>query len=165
VIGVRHRQHRDGAVPLCVEQLVIVVGVARVADTVEYRGGVVFLRLVVEDEDDFAAGANPRVVIVIQFRRGNPVTGEHYLARERHLVRKVGGGVRRAKRLDRLSLARNGKGGELPVRSEFDQRNRLQKGIPRRGLQPRLGEFARDPLDRHFRSACQRQPPLQGFRG
>ncbi len=80
MIGVGHREHRDGAVALGVEQLVVVVGIAGVADAVEDGIRVGLLRLVIEDEDDFAVGVDAGVIVVVQFRGGDAVAGEDHAA-------------------------------------------------------------------------------------
>jgi len=59
VVWIGHRQYRDGAVPLGVEELVIVVGIAGVADAVEDGIRIGLLRFVVEDQDDLPRASMP----------------------------------------------------------------------------------------------------------
>ena len=105
VIGVGHGGHRNGAVALGVEQLVIVVGVAGVANAVEHGVRVGLLWLMIEDEDDLAAGVDTGVIIVVQFGGGDAEAGKDHAAGDGDFVSERRRGVGGLKNLAGPSLA------------------------------------------------------------
>ena len=68
MIRIGRDQHRHGAVAARDHHFGAGVGVAGVAFAVENRIRIVFLRLMIEDQDDFAARVDGRVIVVVRVR-------------------------------------------------------------------------------------------------
>ena len=79
-------QYRDCAVPPRVGHFDGAPRVNRVSRAIEHRPGVVFLRLMVEDEHNLSRHVDVRVVVVSVFRRGNPVSGKYHRRADPHFV-------------------------------------------------------------------------------
>ncbi len=160
MVGIRHREHGGRTVPLRVQRLVVIVGVARVASAVEDRLLIVLLRLVVENQDHLALHVDTRVIVVAQFGRADAVAGEDHLRANRPLVRKVACHIGRPEGIYVDAVVHRERR-LVAVHLEFNQGHGLQIRIAHQRLEPCFGELARDPLNGGLIAAFKRPPPLK----
>ena len=152
---------------LCVERLYPIGGVSGVARAGKARGGVVFLRFVLEHQDDLPADVDVLVVII-----AHP-GGRDAIACKGQWGGKVNVVTKAAKHFGRLPVlfGRAETEGESIGRGIWailDQRDRLKPArrafrISCTRLQTGLGEFCRDPLNRGVIPRLERHTALQGI--
>ncbi len=93
MVRIGRDQQRHRAMTLGDHHLGAGVRVARVALAVEDRIGVLLLRLMVEDQNDFAARVDARVIVIVKLGRGDAEAGEDHRSFEYAVVRVIAGGV------------------------------------------------------------------------
>src|SRR5215472_15988434 len=86
----------NSSVCLRIERLHARGGVTRIAGAIKDGLWISLLRLVIKDNDNFALGINPCVVVIPQFRRGDAKTGKDCLGGDVNIFGKS------AKRLRKL---------------------------------------------------------------
>src|SRR6266542_4284309 len=139
---VAHSEDRRGAVLARVDRLgppfAVVIGARRA----EGRGGVPLARKVLRDEHDLPLHVEPRVVVVTEFRRGDPVPGPDELAVHGAVVAEAEGepaGSERGGRFpdgERVPLAEGRAEGRIEL---------LEEPVREGGREPGLPEPVRDP--------------------
>src|ERR1700679_4291013 len=87
-VRLRRDEDRDGSVFLCVQNLHAACSVTCIARSVKDRARIVFLRFVIENENDLALRIDTFVVVVMEFGRGYAVTREDNRGAHRQVVRK-----------------------------------------------------------------------------
>src|SRR5262249_9173126 len=70
------KENAGSAVPFGVHYLDECARITSVSSAVEDGAGIIFLRLVIEDQDNFAVRVERGVGVISEFRRGDTVTGE-----------------------------------------------------------------------------------------
>ena len=150
-----HHDHGGGAVLAGVQDLVPKLGVVEVLRRAERSPGIRFARLPGHHQDDLAADVEPRVVVVAERRRGDPVPGEGDVARdvpvrrerEREKVRAPGEGPRRGAAAPPPRSRRRGPGARRSApRSAGGIRRRRRRGGGRGAGTRRRGRPPRGPL-------------------
>src|SRR5215471_17777957 len=139
-VGLRiERLHARGSVP-------------RVAGAVKDGLWISLLWLVIKDNDNFALGINPCVVVISQLRRGDAKTGKDCLGGE---VNIFGKSAKRLRKLPAFLIPTTRQADErlFAIIAVLDQRNGLQIAAIERGLQSRFGKLRGDPLDGNFVSS------------
>ena len=163
-IGLAHDQHADRAVRLRVQDFHARRGVTRVAGSVEDGVRIGFLRLVIEEQNDFSVHIDAAVVVVVEFGRGDAVSGEDDRSGNVDVGAIGAGGIGKLPLLLGTASALQRDVGSRAIAAIFDQRHGLQIAVAVGGLEAGFREFGGDPLNGDFVAGLQRHSALQRVR-
>ena len=119
----------------------------------------------IEHQRDLAGGIDAPVIVVIQPRRGDAVSGKDHRRGNVDIVAIAAGEIRVGKvEVAQFEIAR------LVVGAVFDQPHRLEisgvaRGIARGRQQPGMAELRGDPCDCRIIAGVERHSPAQPVRG
>src|SRR5262249_34438257 len=128
MIGIGSNQQGDGPMPPGDHHLGSGIRVARVAFAIEDRVRIVFLRLMIEDQDDLSARVNSSVIVVLQLRSADPEAREDDASFIYAVVWIVAGEIGSMQ-----SLAAHLEKRIVTIHLVFDQGDRLKKRIAHSG--------------------------------
>src|SRR5690348_8165989 len=85
-IRLRYDQDAERSVVLRVENLHTTCGIPRVAGSVEDGARIRFLRLMIEDQNDFSADIYVGVIVVVELWGGDPKSGKDHVCCNVHIA-------------------------------------------------------------------------------
>src|SRR6185369_959 len=143
-----NNQHAHRSMRLCVQHFHPRCRIPGVPRPIEDRSWIGLLWLVIENQHDLPVRIDALIIVVVQFRRGDAVSGKNYVCAYIH-VRAVRSEYVRI--LPLLLAARSPQANKAlrPVPPILDQIHRLQKTAFRARRQSSFGKLRSNPLDRY----------------